>query len=230
MKLVLLPGMDGTGLLFSPLLAELHDVDTEVIPLSQEGPQDYDTLSRWVCDRLPKEEFILLAESFSGAIAAKISLRDRPALKGVIFVASFLSSPASLAVSTAKLLPIQVLSKFPGASIIHRLLFLGQSASQETVELFCRVIDTVPQSTLKARLDSISSLRYTDYKSRLPAVYVQAKGDRLVRAHKVQEFTKAYPGLGIVKVGGPHFVIQANPKECVTAIRHAICLLTAKGR
>lgn len=204
--------------------------DTDVISLPQEGPQDYDTLSRWVCERLPEEDFILLAESFSGAIAAKISLRDMPALKGVIFVASFLSSPASLAVSIAKVLPIQVLSKFPGASIIHRLLFLGQGASQETVKLFCRVIDTVPELTLKARLDSISSLRYTGCKSRLPAVYIQALGDRLVRAHKDQELMKAYSGLGIEKVDGPHFVIQANPKECAAAIRRAICLLTTKGR
>lgn len=229
MKLVLLPGMDGTGLLFAPLLAELSGVDTQVIPLPKEGPQDYESLTRWVIERLPTEDHIILAESFSGAIAARVSLSACAALKGIVFVASFLSSPSALAVHAARLLPIRTLARLPGAVIVHRLLFLGQGTNRETTDLFCRVIDAVPHATLKARLHSISCLRHTGFLSQCPAVYIKATDDRLVSPRKAQEFLEAYPNLSIKEVAGPHFVVQANAQGCAAVILDAVSLLKSKA-
>lgn len=225
MKLVMLPGMDGTGALFGPLLAQLSDVDTEVVALPREGPQDYPFLTEWVRERLPGEDFMILAESFSGPIAARLTRDAGSALKGVIFVGSFLSTPSPLAISIARLLPIHQLARVPGASLFHRLLFLGPDADRETVTLFRRVIDDVPPAMLKARLHSISTLTYNRFLSPTPAVYIRAKNDRLVSTGKAEEFAEAYSSLSIMDVEGPHFVLQANARECAVAIRSAISLL-----
>ena len=66
MKIILLPGLDGTGDMFAPILSLLTDFDTEVISLPQSGSQDYETLCEHVKLSLPSEDFILIAESFSG--------------------------------------------------------------------------------------------------------------------------------------------------------------------
>lgn len=226
MKLIMLPGMDGTGVLFGPLLAQLSDVDTEVVALPQEGPQDYPFLTEWVRERLPGEDFMVLAESFAGPIAARLTRDAGSALKGVIFVGSFLSTPSPLAVSIAKFLPIHQLARAPGATLFHRLLFLGPDADRETVKLFRRVIKDVPPATLTARLSSISTLQANNrLLSPTPAVYIRAKSDRLVSTGKAEEFTEAYSRLSIMDVEGPHFVLQANARESAAAIRSAITLL-----
>ena len=93
MTLVLLPGMDGTGLLFAALLAELNEIETLVLALPQTGPQDYATLAEYIRPQLPQADFILLAESFAGGIAAQLSQQECAHLQGVIFVAAFLSAP-----------------------------------------------------------------------------------------------------------------------------------------
>jgi hypothetical protein len=61
LKLVLLPGMDGTGELFAPLLKHLSKFDVEIIAYPQVGGQDYQTLIDFVSGKLPNEKYILSA-------------------------------------------------------------------------------------------------------------------------------------------------------------------------
>lgn len=62
MKLVFLPGMDGTGNLFSPLFRFLPNFDCQVISLPEVGGQDYVSIKNYVKGRFPVEDFILIAE------------------------------------------------------------------------------------------------------------------------------------------------------------------------
>lgn len=54
MKLVLLPGMDGTGILFKQLLANIQGIDVLVLSLPMEGSQDYQSLARKILKSLPE--------------------------------------------------------------------------------------------------------------------------------------------------------------------------------
>ena len=67
--LVLLPGMDGTGELFSPLIKELGpDIQTVVIRYP-DLPLDYAAHEAFARARLPSTgPFVVLGESFSGPI------------------------------------------------------------------------------------------------------------------------------------------------------------------
>lgn len=71
MKLILLPGMDGTGMLFEPLLRELRELDTEVVPLPNSGPQDYASLAEVVANIIASDSGSGLASCIRAAFGVR---------------------------------------------------------------------------------------------------------------------------------------------------------------
>lgn len=67
MKLVLLPGMDGTGLLFKEFRS-CYEGESLIISLPTDTHQGYQSLAMAIEKQLPQEDYILLAESFSGGL------------------------------------------------------------------------------------------------------------------------------------------------------------------
>ena len=222
--------MDGTGNLFSPLLNELSEFSCKVIELPISGAQDYSTITGFVKGRLPKEDFILVAESFSGPIGVALAKEGVKNMKGIIFVATFLSPPNKTLLGFARLLPIKLLSSLPLASIFHKMLFLGFSASKELVTLFQHTVLSLPSSLIKARLSSMQSLVATLDDIDLPVGYIQATSDRLVRSNKINNFRDTFKNIIIKTINGPHFILQANPIECAVAISELAHLLTRQAR
>lgn len=212
MKLILLPGMDGTGKLFENFISCLSEIDCSVIPLPQSGPQDVTSLSQCIREQLPSENFFLLAESFSGAIAAKLCEEPITNLRGMVFVGSFLSPPNRVALSLARALPIKILSKLPFSIFAIRKLMLGPNASDSLVEKFRNIIDTVPRETLKARFQAMQSLGSTNFSSDIPVLYLSGSGDHLVPRSKQSEFEQNFPNVEFSILDGPHFLLQTNPE------------------
>lgn len=229
MKLVFLPGMDGTGILFEQILANIQGVDVSVLSLPKEGSQDYQSLAGNILKRLPNQNFILVAESFSGGIAAILSQRKIPHLKGLIFVASFLSGPKKLGAHLASFLPLHFLAHLPFSNVVYRSFFLGKGAGFKEIELFKKAIDEVPTCTLKLRLKVIAQAKYDGFTSNVPVVYIGATQDMLVPSGKRFEFVKAFKDITFSELAGPHFILQANPKESAAALISAINLLSNKG-
>ena len=178
---------------------------------------------------LPGEEFILVAESFSGGIAAIISQHVIPHLKGIIFVASFLSAPQKVIAQCSSYLPLRFLAHLPLSSVVYRLFFLGKSAGSEEIKLFKSAIDTVSAKVLKLRLKVIAQAKYDEFKSSTPIVYIGGTQDKLVSLGKRVEFFQAYSEVTVFEVDGPHFILQAKPKAGAVAILEAVSLLTSKG-
>ena len=74
MRLAMLPGLDGTGLLFDPLLAELPvALDPVVVRYPGDPEASLADLVDTAAESLSGgERWILVAESFSGPIAARL--------------------------------------------------------------------------------------------------------------------------------------------------------------
>lgn len=214
MKIILLPGMDGTGKLFEPLLS-LLPASTIVISLPQSGSQAYEFLAAHIAERLPNEEFIIVAESFSGPIAALLAEQALENLKGIVFVATFLSCPKPVLVYLAKMLPLKSLLRIPFAkALISRYLLAGFNYT-----LFSAALKDVSNSTLKERLNSISTLHMVKNNSNLRALYLSASCDYLVSSNQIGLFQKSFPNLQVECVQGTHFLVQSNPKACSEFIR-----------
>lgn len=206
--------MDGTGKLFEPFCS-LMPVPTVTIPLPQFGPQTYDFLASHIAEQLPNEEFVIVAESFSGPIAALLAAKNIENLKGIVFVATFFSCPRPVLVSLAKLIPLKSLLSLPFAkTFISRYLLTGFKYS-----LFISALKEVKNSILKERLISISNLKMVKMQSNLPSIYLRASSDCLVPANQIDLFKQSFPSLQVKYVKGTHFLLLSNPEACSEIIR-----------
>src|SRR5258706_6807633 len=88
---LLLPGMDGTGRLFSWLVAELpRQIAPRVISYRTDEPLGYRDLEKRIA--IPDEPFAIVAESFSGPLAIRIAAKRPKHLRAVVLVATFIRS------------------------------------------------------------------------------------------------------------------------------------------
>lgn len=218
MKLILLPGMDGTGELFTPLLEALPEYDYETIRLPESGAQDYLSITEYVIKKLPKHDYLLVAESFSGPIGLMLASRQLQYLKGIVFVATFLSPPNKFLLAMAQFLPLKFFTRLPFVGYFHKVLFLGKGANAELLASFQSIIKSLPQKLIMQRLKAMAELEYQLQTIDLPAVYIQASADKLVSSRKAAEFADTFRQLKIRKVDGPHFILQLNPHESASII------------
>lgn len=229
MKLVLLPGMDGTGLMFRPFVDVACNHSTDVISYPNDTSQKYTELIDFVKDRLPREvEFIIIAESFSGPIAYALMKEVIPNLKAVIFVASFLENPRPILLSLLKLLPISLIFRLPIPKAVIRKYMLGFNASDSLIAEFKAALSTISPTVLASRLKEIVDLKKPDKTVNHPCCYIMAADDKLVTSKSVQEFKRFIPNIHIRYVNGPHFLLQSEPKECLKVIDEEIINMTSR--
>ena len=222
-KLVFLPGMDGTGNLFKDLIGHLGDSDHQIVSYPTDTNQDYQTLISYVKSKLPGQDYVLIAESFSGPIAAElIKDKELPGLRAVFFVATFLSPPHRFLLAISRLLPLKVMNKLPGSRLIYQKLFFGGYASNKLLNMFNKTINSMPTKVLNERLRTMQSLNFRASELDLPAAYLLPSYDMLVSKTKVNEFRGYFPKLKILEIAGPHFILQARPEESAGLLREFI--------
>lgn len=97
-SIVLLPGLDGTGELFAPLVAAWGDrFRTQVVSYPRAERLGYAALADRVRALLPlHEDYVLLAESFSGPLGVMLAAERPQRLRGLVLCATFARSPLPL--------------------------------------------------------------------------------------------------------------------------------------
>ncbi len=60
----------------------------------------------------------------------------------------------------------------------------------------------------------------------VPCLYIQATSDRSVPSSSLLDFIEAVPDLRVKRIKGPHFILQARPRESLSAIRNFVVLIT----
>lgn len=215
MRLVLLPGLNGSSALFAPLLAELGGIDCQVLDLPEHGSQDYDALAQKMAERLGNAPFVLLGESFSGPIAYRLAMRKPSGLLGVVFAASFLTAP-SPALPLLKRLPISL--RLATQPWLLRAMCLGQQASDQILHLIQEEIRGLDKTLIRTRLHTLATLHAPQQRLDLPTLHLWPQQDRLV-AHKVaRQLAHACSDIRQIRLDGPHFILQTQPKACARAI------------
>src|SRR4051812_45795580 len=92
----MLPGLDGTGLLFRPLVATLSGIATKVVTYPNDKALSLDEHACWVIRQLPGDKAVLLVESFSGLVALRVLQEALSRIARVIFVGAFAEPPRPL--------------------------------------------------------------------------------------------------------------------------------------
>ena len=93
--LLLLPGLDGSGVMFRPLLSHLPKEIRPIVVSYPPGEMlSYDELLPRVLAAIPDDlPFVLLGESFSGPLAIMAAAKCPPGLIGMILCATFVRNP-----------------------------------------------------------------------------------------------------------------------------------------
>jgi pimeloyl-ACP methyl ester carboxylesterase len=221
-KLVLLPGLDGTGTLFTPFIACLP-APFEAIPIAYPTgqPLNYPELSDLVRSRLPDcTPFVLLAESFSTPLAIQIAAAHPSGLEGLILVAGFATNPTYSWVSRVAplVLPARAHMRLP--SILIRRFLLGPGASQSLVDAVKSAVAPLPFEVAVSRLTSIvhCDVRMELAEFAVPVLYVQATRDRVVPPRCLEEIVAVNRETVVARIDGPHLLLQREPRQCAQIV------------
>ena len=218
---MLLPGLDGSGVLFQPLLEQLSP---ELRPIVVTYPVDelfgYEQLLPLALGALPHDRpFILLGESFSGPLSLMAAATRPRNLRGVILCASFVQNPVwgrpAWLRHLARPIAFQL---FPAVSRVRALFASGQA--RELRALSAEALSQVRPEVLARRVRAalhvnvLQQLRACD----VPILYLLGEHDRVVPRHNAREIVAAHPSVKVVRLAASHWILQTQPRPAAAAI------------
>jgi pimeloyl-ACP methyl ester carboxylesterase len=220
MKLVLLPGLDGTGELFSDFIQALTGLDPLVIAYPADREMDYAGHEQHARERLPQDKpFVLLGESFSGPIAISIAASPPAQLRGIILCCSFAANPLPMFGPLSRLI-----ARFPAMKIPSALfapLLYGGHATPAVRRAHARAMSRVQAATLRARVAAVLA---ADYRSQLrkievPLLYLLATADRLIPRSALRSIEAIRPDVQVAEFDAPHFLLQTRAEQAALRVR-----------
>jgi len=219
--LVLLPGLDGTGELFGPLLQALgDDSPTSVVRYGSE--LTFDEYVEAAGKALP-DRCVMIAESFSGPVAIALAARHPANIRGLVLCATFAISPFRTLLRAARIVPKRLFRpSLLLPSMVQHFCFSGASIAVRPSPV--AVVGTVPPAIMRARLACLAATDVRPLLPRIatPALYLRASNDRIVSARRSLELTSLLPNVKVTEIDGPHLLLQARPRECAAAITNFV--------
>jgi pimeloyl-[acyl-carrier protein] methyl ester esterase len=218
--LVLLPGLDGTGILFRRFVESVGaSVDTQIIAYPADQPLDYRELEARVRNSLPRDRpFVVLGESFSGPISIRLAANPPAGLVGLILCVTFAKNPYPLfgwSWALLRTLPVHALPDWVRAPFLW-----GAGATERALLESELATAVVGHKVLKHRVASV--LRVDDTLSlkniRLPTLVLQASHDRVVPGTAAAHIMRTLPAAKLVRIRGPHMLLQIRAAECAAAV------------
>lgn len=162
---------------------------------------------------------MLVGESFSGPLAVRLAAERPEGLRGLILVASFVTSPLTALPGTRRLLA-RALGRLRPPALAVRLLLAGRDAPPELVREIQDAIGAVDPAVIARRLDEVlrvdvrDALRWTA----CPLLYLAGEHDRLVGRRAWEEIFEIRRDLTLRRVDGPHLLLQRRPEVCAELI------------
>ncbi|HEX8394123.1 MAG TPA: hypothetical protein VF665_17400 [Longimicrobium sp.] len=214
-RVILLPGMDGTGRLFRDFAALApagFAPQTVALPAEELG---YDALARRLGDELRVgPDCIIVAESFSGPLGIRLAAKGGAA--ALVLCNSFVAPPRHRALRLVAL-PIAFRAAPPAWAIRHFLV--GAGASAALVDEVRAAIASVPPAVLAARLAAVLTADAARWLPHCPApiLYLRGTRDRLVPDVALRRISDAHP-TQVARMDAPHLLLQAAPAAAWSAI------------
>ena len=214
MKYLLLPGLDGTGKLFEPLEAHVPPGSScDVVSYPVDRELSYPECAELVtAEFIPDEPFVVVAESFSGPVAVLVASSRPSALVGVVLCNTFVFRAAW---HGFKNLPWAWLFGLPLSRFSVGLHLTGFKQASRFASSIRDANAPVKPSVRASRLRSALSVDVRDQLAALtvPVMYLRGIQDRLVFSSCVRHVVKARPNTTVVRVPGPHLLLQVAPQR-----------------
>ncbi len=221
-RIVLLPGMHGTGALFRLLLEAFpRGIGASVLSYPPDRALGYPELLALVRRKVAgSPPFVLVAESFSGPIAIEFAAARPPNLRGLVLCATFARNPLPPSLQWLRAAAQAALFRVRPPAAVVRSLLLGRDAPPDLVEAVSEATRRVLPSVMAHRLRQVLDV---DVESALPGIavpvlYLAGSADRLVGLRGLKRIAARLPGLESVVLEGPHLLLQARPGEAAREI------------
>ena len=217
MRTLLLPGLDGTGRLFGPLVAAAPEsMQTHVVGYPGDQSLGYDALAQRVLTQItPDAPYGIIAESFSGPIALRVAAAAARPPAWVVLVATFTQPPLAAPLRWLARAASHAMFRLPQPKVALRHLLLGGDAPAELVDETHRAIRSVRPGVLGGRVRQVMTADADDDLRRCPApvLYIHATRDRMLRRGIPERLRRIRPDITVRELDSPHLVLQRRPAE-----------------
>ncbi len=215
-----MPGLDGTGKLFGPLIPLLQPHFRLVIVTYP----DLDSFSEYVdCARnqLPETgSFSLVAESFSGPVAMAIMAQPPVQIGPSVLSSTFARSPLAALTRMSNYVPEQMFSIGALSDFCLDVYEVNDEDFSETQPLPLNVMEQLDGVLLKHRISVLSRI---DVSALLPGIEIpilQLHGtqDRIVSETDALMLQSNLPNVNRIDIDAPHLLLQTHPQQCAELI------------
>ena len=215
-----MPGLDGTGKLFSPvipLLEPFFELTVVTYP-DLAGFGDYVDCAQ---NQLPSAPgYSLLAESFSAPVAIAI-MANRPDQVGPsVLCSAFARSPLVALNRMANQVPAGMFSIGALSDFCLEVGDVDNEDFSETQPLPVHVTEQLDGTVLKHRISVLSRIDVSALLPQVASPILQLQGlrDRIVSSGDARIVEQNLPAVRRVDLDGPHLLLQSYPRECVELI------------
>jgi pimeloyl-ACP methyl ester carboxylesterase len=227
-RALLLPGLDGSGRLFAPFLAAgLRGLEPRPLSFPPDRPLGYDALAALVRRRLPRDRFVLVAESFSGPLAVRLAAERPRWLAALVLAATFLHRPLNPFLHPVRGLVGERFFGVPILAPIVRHFLAGPDAPDAVVEEVRSAVGAVAPAVLAHRSAEALAVDVRDALARVevPVLFLAPSRDRLIRRDAHADVRTVRPDAEIAFVDAPHMVLQRSPHASLERIEAFLAAL-----
>jgi len=219
--LVLLPGLDGTGELFGPLINYIPEgIKPIVISYPRDRQCSYIELKEIIMEELPMEtDFFLLGESFSGPLAIMIAGQRPERLRGLILCATFIINPFRFIPSWIHIISVGPIYRLWPLLIRMRTIHETDQI-KELANIAIGLIKTVNPDVIAGRIKSIFQVDVEKelLSFDLPILYIVGDEDRLIRRHNFEKIKKIRPDVLLRVIKTQHCILQREPLDAANVL------------
>jgi pimeloyl-ACP methyl ester carboxylesterase len=218
-EIVFLPGFDGAAHLREPFVAGLRASHAaRGIDYPNRRLESLNGYCRFASSQVaPDSRQILVAESFSGLIAARWASMD-PHVEALVLCGSFARNPVHWLASVGATMPNLV--KYATSLFGPMALTTLDPSRRRWSEDLARALQALEAGVVAERLqlvareDVSAELRAL----RIPIVLVQFENDLVVGPFAQRNLEAVCHNAQVVRFPGPHFSIETMPRECAAAV------------
>jgi pimeloyl-ACP methyl ester carboxylesterase len=215
--LVLLPGLDGTGILFQWLTACLPpDIAVTVVRYPDDPSLGYDDYVDQARHAIGSQRVVVLGESFSGPIAIKLAASMPDQICGLILAATFLKSPWP-----------PVLVRRAASVNPHRAprfsrdwVLMGHYKRAEVSEQLDTILRNLTPGLRAARLQAVAAIDVrSDFDCVLcPVLALHGRDDWVVPPGTMRRAIASKSGAHMEQFSAAHMLLQTAPQLAACAI------------
>jgi len=211
-----MPGLDGTGKLFAPIipLLEPHFELTIVTYPDLDSFSDYIHCAQNMLPSTPG--FSLLAESFSGPVAMALMVQQPEEIGPSVLCSTFARSPLATLTRMANSVPDNIFSIGALNEFCMDVYASDEEDNSETQPLPLNVSEQLDGTVLKHRISVFSRIDVSALLPNIQTPVLQLHGmrDRIVSENDAQMIQANLPNVGRVDIDAPHLLLQTRPQQC----------------